>query len=144
MKSRTYTYISRFISRLPREFMLRFPQTSVLNMCFSHVAPLQTPKGKANVRATKRPRQSQRATCAQPNGCAGPPALARSASRDASWQCITAPAASCYASSAALHALCSPSPTSLPLTRMEGGVHASLGRHGVRVMILQSIAILYL
>ena len=71
MKSRTYTYISRFISRLPREFMLRFPQTSVLNICFSHVAPLQTPKGKANVRATKRPRQSQRATCAHQTAVLG-------------------------------------------------------------------------
>ena len=71
MTSRTYTYISRFISRLPREFMLRFPQTSVLNICFSHVAPLQTPKGKANVRATKRPRQSQRATCAHQTAVLG-------------------------------------------------------------------------
>ena len=81
MKSRTYTYISRLISRLPREFMLQFlnsDSTSASHTSHHRKHPNatytqpQTAKGKANENLYARP--SHRAAAA---ACLSPQRLAR-------------------------------------------------------------------
>ena len=85
--------------------------------------PLPTRHTTANIqmqrtRNPKQPKAKPTRTCTHGRHIAQlrPPASARSASRGVIWQCITAPAASCHASPAAPHTLCSPSPTSPPFT----------------------------
>ena len=115
MKSRIYITISRFISHLPSNFMIIFPKSS-----YSTPAPHTSHHRKHpnGTRATKQPqgKQPRQTRTAVTFRAAAATCPARSASRDASWQCITAPAASCHASPAAPHTLCSPSPTSPPFT----------------------------
>ena len=75
--------------------MLRLSQTSVLNICFSHVAPPQTPKGKANeqcARKTKRLSRAAAAACPCPQRLTG---------RELAVHHCTSCAVSCFFSSSA-------------------------------------------
>ena len=93
--------------------MLRLSQTSLLNICFSHVAPPQTPKGKANeqcARKTKRLSRAAAAACPCPQRLTG-----RELAVHHCTSCVT----SCVSSSAravAAQPACPLSATSLPFT----------------------------